>query len=124
MAGKLIACTTVWWKQSATKYNLEQKKEDATGSLIICMNHGGDNDNEQASQQSPRRPFSHSHCCCVYEIHSQSDLSILSIRNDNKRISRGMHSNIDALTELPRPRKRAFATCLEKEKSVLLFVGY
>lgn len=40
------------------------------GSLIICMNHDSDNDNEQESQQSPRRPFSHSRCCCVYEIHT------------------------------------------------------
>lgn len=26
-------------------------------SLIICMNHDSDNDNEQESQRSPRRPF-------------------------------------------------------------------
>lgn len=69
VAGRLLACTTFWWQKGAAKCNLEHKQEDMAWSLIICMNHDSDNDNEQESKQSPRRPFSHSRCCCVYEIH-------------------------------------------------------
>lgn len=69
VTGRLLACSTLWWQEGAAKCNLEHKGEDMTGSLIICMNHDSDNDNEQESKQSPRRPFSHSRCCCVYEIH-------------------------------------------------------
>lgn len=52
----------VWWKQCAADHNLEHRNEDIVGSLIICLNHESDNDNEQESKQSPRRLFSHLRC--------------------------------------------------------------
>lgn len=102
------ACTTVWW-QGAAKCNLEHKEEDMAGSLINCMNH--DSGNEQAVSQEPI--FSFTLLLCIWNPYRcQSGLSILSIVSDNKRINRGMHSNITALT----------ASSLGKEEEVLQYV--
>lgn len=91
------ACTTVRW-QGAAKCNLEHKEEDMAGSLIICMSH--DSGNEQAVSQEPI--FSFTLLLRIWNPYRcQSGLSILSIVSDNKRINRGMHSNIAALQQAP-----------------------
>lgn len=59
--------------------HLAELKDGTAGSLIICTNHRGDNDNEQESQQSPKRPLYLIRVVAVYMKSIQMSVRLVSL---------------------------------------------